>query len=143
MAPLKIIHVVRHPLDTIATLFRSPSKHYGQGAATVKVYRKLVHGVLIAREQTAPENFLTVYHEDLLARPKDFLKILCEFVDQQADDTYLDRCASIVWTRPHLSRGDAAWSQSAVDEVRRIVNQTDYLRRYELGADQWPQLPMR
>ena len=89
------------------------------------------------------EDFLTVYHEDLLAQPKQFLTTLCEFVGQEAHDTYLDRCASIVWSRPHRSREHVAWTRSAVDEIHQLVRQTDYLRRYELPADQWSQLSMR
>ena len=83
--PLKIIHVVRHPLDTIATIFRCGRRHYPEIDDAVGVYPEFIVGVGVARRQTAPEDFATVYHEDLLADPKALLEKLCEFLGQEAE----------------------------------------------------------
>lgn len=70
----KVIHLVRNPLDTIASLYNRGMSMYN---ATAVYLMNTAKGL----ELYDNDNCLTIHYEELVTRPKDILMQLCNFLD--------------------------------------------------------------
>ncbi len=124
---IRYIHVVRNPFDNIATI---SIKHEKTLNEAITEYFLLCRTVRWVRREVGEESVFEMRHEDLVASPVPELARLCAFLGVSAPDEYLAACAGIVFPAPRLSRGTVAWTQSAIDRVRREGSQYNFLRRY-------------
>lgn len=129
--PIKMLHIVRHPLDNIATMQR---KNESSLQEALNAYFSLCE--VNERLLRDPNNdVLTMHLEDLISAPQQELGRLCGFLDLPADEGYLSDCASIVFPQPKQSRQSVAWPTSALAQVAECSRGFSFLDRYRLGAE--------
>ena len=125
--PVRYVHVIRHPLDNIATMSR---KHNLTLDAAVERYFKLCQTNQWVKTQVPAAEFMDVRLDDMTARPQEQLTKLCEFLGLQVTPDYLADCATLVFSAPRQSRGTVSWTPQAVDGVRAEAEQFTFLNGY-------------
>lgn len=133
--PMKLVHVVRNPFDTIARLSlvtrdRVPKRTLTD-AVTMYEVRAVVNSALI-EDNAFP--ILTIRHEDLVAAPHERIRQLCEFVGVEATDDYVNACAGIIWESPQRTRDKIEWPDHHVERVNEIIQRYDFFDGYSLAA---------
>jgi hypothetical protein len=125
--PIRIIHVVRNPFDSISTMLRRKG---GSLEQHIKGYfsRTETNARLLAMDLGS--GIFTIRHEDLIASPKEHLRAMAEFIQLQPDDRYLADCAGIVFRSPSRSRLKAPWNERLVETVQSKIEQYPFLRGY-------------
>ena len=124
--PLKLVHVVRSPLDNIATVHRlqqlslpAAAEYYFEHTATnARLVRKYAGDVI------------TIHLEDFIARPTVELRRLCGFLSLDAPEDYLADCSQAVFTEPHKTRSELAWPPRLVAEIGARASDVSFLARY-------------
>lgn len=138
-APLRLVCVVRNPLDVIATLSRHldtdlPSWHRPPPrpaivSATDWYLRlaEIIEGVLA--ELT--ERVHVLHLERLIAEPQAELRRLYGFLEAgHVDEGLLDACAEIVFARPRTTRGQAEWSPAQRARLEDAIERFAFLSPY-------------
>jgi hypothetical protein len=125
--PVRIIHVVRNPYDNIATIARRNECSLEEAAAS---FFKRAQANRRVYETSSAEEVLTLRHEDFVARPRQHLQALLEFVGLTADDTYLGACERLVFESPNKSRTRAEWNDGVRDSIQAGIDAVPFLRGY-------------
>ncbi len=129
---VKMVHVVRHPLDNIATL------HHRQNISmpeAIDLYLRLAEtNARLVREH--PADVVTIHHEDMIAQPQVELARLCRFLDLDAPPAYLQACSATLFPSPRRTRSTIAWPAGAVEEIREGCRDVPFLQRY-LDRSAW------
>ncbi len=126
--PLKIIHVVRNPFDNIA---RMTTKDVPGGLEwAVKVFFGLCRVNQMIGEHLGLDNVFDLYHEDMIADPRGELARMCRFLGVNADEPYLDGCASILYPSPKQSRHAVDWPRQVLEVAAAETEKYAFLRRY-------------
>ena len=129
--PVKVVHVVRNPYDNMSTMtLRGDSANLNEA---IEEYLSMVEVVERVRRCIPPENFITVRHEDIIAKPQAVLSELCAFLGVDAPQAYLDDCASILFESPNQTRSKISWSEQDIKRVAAVCAQHDFLRDYTYG----------
>jgi hypothetical protein len=139
--PIKMIHVVRNPFDTISTMARRPNTRepkavrgpIGRATATRRFF-KMCNRVVRLGERMAPRDLITVRHETVMKDPTGQLLEICHFLGVSAPDDYLRDCASIVFPTPHVTRHDIDWPPDAIEEVSERIQDYPFLEGYAFDA---------
>ncbi|HSH59753.1 MAG TPA: sulfotransferase [Acidimicrobiales bacterium] len=126
--PLRFIHVLRNPFDNIATIYLRTMQGRGLAAAVEEYLRLCATADQLRTVDRS--SVLDVRHEDLLASPKQVLRKLCRFVGLDASDEFIDACAGILFSSPHRTREDVAWTPQLIEEVAEAVERYEFLRGY-------------
>ena len=128
--PVRVVHVARNPFDNIATMaYRARCDldkaidRYLRLCASVDRIRARHPGIVLDRA-----------HEDLVAAPVRFLAETCAFLGVDADASYLERCAAIVYDRPNRSRSRGEWTDGRVARVDRAIERFSFLQGYSYAG---------
>jgi len=129
---VKIIHHIRNPYDIITTICRrkglkDPSNE------DINYFFSLCDCIENVKRQEDKNNFFEGRHEDFIVDPKDYLLRLCQFLNLEATDDYLESCAAIVEKSPHKSRNLLPWSDEKIEAVSRGIDRFDFLKGYSLN----------
>ncbi|XP_065843353.1 uncharacterized protein [Oscarella lobularis] len=143
--PLKILHVVRNPFDTISTQILRSQKIYEKVKAK-KVAVKTSEGIVrkhvnkyfglvdsyvsLFRANLPKVDFMDVWSEDFIRDPKGNLRRLCTWFEIECSDSYLDHCASIVSSRPSRTRELLRWPFKEKLAVEQAMKNYSFFRRY-------------
>ncbi len=125
--PLRIIHIVRNPYDNIATVALRQKRRL---ANRRDYYFKLSDTNAQLLKALDPSEVVTLRHEDIIARPKELLKQMVDFVGLQADEAYLSDCASLVFKSPSKSRFKAHWNDQLISAIQSRIDQQPFLQGY-------------
>lgn len=128
--PVKMLHVVRHPLDNIATMSRKYEISLESAAAT---YFDLCRTNLALLEDGANDT-LTVHLEAMIERPRQELLKILGFLGLPADVGYLNDCASIVFPAPRESRSTVAWTDELLGHITLRCREFPFLERYQTSS---------
>jgi len=134
--PVTLIHHIRNPFDTIATMARKGQPGVDTVAGAIdRFFTEHVPGVEIACEW-AGDRTVHLYHEDFVARPEHHLRMTCDRlgVDADADTKYVDACADLVHPEPMKSRSRVDWSPREIERVVREIERVRWLERYEANV---------
>lgn len=128
--PVHLLHVIRSPWDNIATIERRGA---GEAAGkylseTVEYYFKLCESVRRVRERHPDLPMLDVYHEDFVADPRGGLRQLCDFLNLECTETWVEACSEIVYAKPHRSRFAIDWPETTTQRVRAGMERFSWLR---------------
>jgi hypothetical protein len=120
-APVRLLHIVRNPFDTIArmALITKAGKPERTVAGATDFMRRLarINDRLITEEKA---DVLTIRHESFVRDPQAHLRRICTFLEIDPDQAWLDACASVVFESPKHSRELIEWTdeeRAAVDEI--------------------------
>ena len=120
--PVKVIHMVRNPLDNIATMYlrgrypilrRPLSDCIGDFAVMARTIEEL-------KRHLPPDELIEVRHEDVVQHPAVCLQRLCTFLDLEAEPEHVLSATRIVLPWANRSRDRLVWSAGdlrAVDEI--------------------------
>lgn len=140
--PIKWIHVIRNPFDTITTMTRrrlEKQNAWTENAdpeeliPSISAYFKRVEAVNWFRGKSH-QDIMDVYHEDFIACPKKELKRLMEFLGLDALPDYLASCSSLVYKKPHRSRELIRWTPELIKQVEERINLYEFLKRYHYDS---------
>ena len=125
--PLKMVHMIRHPLDAISTIAQRSLHDLDRAMA---FYFRTSQSVQAIMDHT-PERIITLRHEDLCSDPVPTLKALTGFLNIDADDEYYQQCASIIKPPSKKSRERIDWPDDKIEAVREHIRSFDFLSSYD------------
>lgn len=135
--PIKIVHVIRNPFDTIATMtrwYKSP-KHKKDVTNNLDIVA-MIYGyflrVEVMQELKKDERFdiYDLYHESFIQDPKNNLRKLIDFLEEDPFKEYLEKCSDIVYQKPNMSRHELVWPAELISFVENKIREYDFLRDY-------------
>ncbi|MCB9797861.1 MAG: hypothetical protein H6741_34710 [Alphaproteobacteria bacterium] len=121
--PLKLLHVVRDPFDSISTMRRRKPVTLDQAITRYVGLVEVNRGVL----EREPDVY-TLYHERFVAAPEAGLEALRGFLELPESEAWQAAAASIVQRDPHRSREAVAWTPAQRDRVGSLIDETPWLR---------------
>lgn len=128
--PLRLINVVRHPLDNIATKARRTGVSVTEAARRFLANAHTLDGLT----QDRPGQVRTVYLDELIDAPRTVLSGLITWLGlPSATSRYLDACAERLFDRPKRTREQVDWPAGLVDRLRTDFARFSALARF---ADQ-------
>jgi hypothetical protein len=129
--PLRVIHVVRNPFDTITTKAWHRSRTV---APAIEHYRGLSAAVDEVRSRLAPEELLDLRYESFTERPEPHLRQLCDFLGVVPSPSYLRACSSVVESSPSRSRDRLQWSEEERRQVQAFIDSRPLLAGYDFDS---------
>ena len=129
--PLRAVHVVRNPFDTIASRRKLKPiwREYG-----IERYFANADNVNLISEMLAPDELFRLRHEDLIADTAGVLSELCGFLGVEASDEYLSACEAFVFDSPKQTRHEIEWRDEEIDRIERKTAQYDWLAEYAFSG---------
>lgn len=132
--PIKIIHVVRNPFDTITTIvLRMQQKGFPMSEELVwdridyffnnaKVNAQLI--------KDHKDSIRTIYHEDLIKNPYSEMCKMLEFLGLPVIESYLKACQEKVNKNAHKSRHKLEWTAAMKARVLEESSNIPFLKFY-------------
>ena len=125
--PLRVIHVTRNPFDNIATEARRHKMSLTQATAW---YEQICQAVRAVRPLFDPSELVDVTYETFASAPGPSLGGLCRFLGLEADPSYLEACAGIVWPSTNRTRDAVEWTNDERRGVERLIDRYEVLGGY-------------
>jgi sulfotransferase family protein len=129
--PIRVVHVVRNPYDTITTM---AWRGQGELAPIIERYQRMSDTVDEVRSHLAPEELIDVGYESFVAHPEERLGDLCRFLGVVPSPAYLRACAGLVEPTPSRSRDRLPWSPGERSLVDALIGRRTVLAGYEFDA---------
>jgi hypothetical protein len=126
--PVKCFHMIRNPYDNITRICRESND--GRLDNAVEYYFWLVDILEGIRKRTAPENFMDLRLETLIADAAGSLRKACDFLKLEPSEDYVRDCAGIVFKSPRKTRFGLPWTQKLIDQVQAGIERVEFLRGY-------------
>ncbi len=134
----KLIHVIRNPFDIITTImFRKLEEinpnYIPNSFNLLPFIDKFFQNASVLKDLKEKKHYdiFDIYHEEFIKEPKDNLKNLLSFLGIEADNDYLDKCASIVYTKPNKSRYRIKWPGELINLVENELVNYPFLKKYK------------
>ena len=142
--PVHTIHVIRNPYDTIATtaLYDTASKAHKLPASETnkfdnpEVLMAAAKGHLKLAEcsksfiESCNLSVLEVYSEDFIEDPKGTMKKICDFLDLECWDDYLQQCYDKAYKSPSRTRNVVKWTSEILKYISRELKRYPFFHRY-------------
>lgn len=125
--PVKFIHVIRNPYDTIKTLSQ---KEFVNLETATELYSMVCKAVAEIKTRIDVKDILDVKHEPFIQHPQKFLTQICNFLEVDSPQDYLEDCASVVYKSPNKSRYEVHWTPELIDRVKKIIDDFPFLSNY-------------
>lgn len=138
---VRFLHVIRHPLDNIATM--AVREQHGRDfivqGKVLNDFRQLQRQASfyfyaaktnLRLQQKLKSRILDIYSEDLISDSKPVLSRICQFLDIQCSPAYLSDCASIVSTKTSNTRKNVVWHPHLKQYVYVSLSKIPFLFRY-------------
>ncbi len=132
--PVRMVHVVRNPFDTITTISRKRSRTSLSKTAGMYLDRCETNWRLM---EDRGEAIATIHLEDMIADPRQHLIDLARFVGVTPDKEYVDACARILFSKPRQTKSSVDWPDELIDWVTQRIDKYPFLRGYNF-ADPLP-----
>jgi hypothetical protein len=132
--PIKLIHTVRNPYDSIAArldrrtvIKRVPDPHE-RFEKCVSDYEGLyrVTDLVLSRHP-----HLKVYNEELIANPKMVVTQMCEYLELPIVEPWFSDAVGSVFAKPHNRKDNREWLPGQKEELQaRVIDKYPYFHRY-------------
>jgi hypothetical protein len=127
---LRVFHILRNPYDTVASMVTGRRREI-EIAEKLPFFLDLLEGAQIAlTEMLAPDEVMTIRHEDFIRQPQVTLGNALGFLGQQASQEYLDACASILFEKPRQKRQAVEWKPDELRRIEEAIQQYSFLQGY-------------
>lgn len=127
---VKLIQVIRNPFDVISVMMNRGKHTFSN---SINHYFTCCDYLTRLRDQMRT-NLITVYYEDLVTYPKENLVRVCNFLDVEPHNEYLQVGKGILLEKPDCDRHKVEWTS----EWKRIVEENlvkyDFLRGYHFES---------
>lgn len=128
---LQFIHVTRNPFDNIATMMLRGGRTF---ESAFERYFANCESIVALSARLGDEELLRLRHEDVILAPADSLSRACAFLSVEADDGYLDACASILYPNPSRSRAKVSWTDAQRARVDGRITEFEFLEGYDFDS---------
>lgn len=128
--PLKVFHVVRNPYDNIATKYRKRRRGPANLQDVIEEHFSQCQAVLDTKKKLNETEFLEIRHEEMIADPVRWLRLMCKFLGVDCPADYENQCAQIVFQSPRKSRNDINWTLEDLEMVRKKMQSFSFLSGY-------------
>lgn len=131
--PIKVIHIMRNPYDNIATMYQKKDRRRTNALdfrQTIDYYFDLCDDINKIKQLVSAENMFDIRQEDVIKNPQENLKELCDFLNLEASETYLQDCASIIFKSPRKTRETIEWKPEDIQLVAEKISRYDFLQGY-------------
>ncbi len=125
--PVRMVHIVRNPFDTITTISRKRSHTSLRKAARMYLARCETNWRLMEERGDA---IATIHLEDLIADPRQHLFNLTRFIGVAPDKDYVEACARLVFSKPRQTKSSVDWPDDLIDMVTQRIDKYPFLRGY-------------
>jgi len=125
--PLRVVHVVRNPFDTIAS--RRKRKAAWEEYGTEKFFAN-ADTVELAEEMLDEDELFRLHHEDLISDTTGVLSDLFSFLGVEPSAEYLAACDEFVFDSPTKTRAESEWSEDEIERIERKSGDYDWLSHY-------------
>jgi hypothetical protein len=125
--PIRAVHVVRNPFDTIASRrkLKETWQEYG-----IEKYFANADNVELISEMLDEDELFRLHHEDLISDTAGVLSDLCAFHGVEAGEEYLSACEEFVFDSPKQTRHEIEWSDDEIERIERKNQEYDWLEQY-------------
>ena len=131
-ATLKVVHCVRHPLDTIST--RMQRRGCGLDEASSRYFE--LERLAAEHTQRPPlTDAHRVHLEALIRSPQGTLTALLDFLGLEMPADYLDACRGLLYDEPRQTRHNVPWTREALEDVARQTRTLPHLAPYAVDTD--------
>lgn len=124
--PVHLLHVIRNPYDTIATMYQ---RGHGSIATCTDRFFVMCATNRALRDSASPPT-IDLHLEQLIDDPQCRLEEVCRRLGLDPTHDYLAACASIVAPHPHASRFEIQWEERELVEVARRMSGFAFLQGY-------------
>ena len=138
--PVKIIHVIRNPYDTITTMARRSLEKSGAAGSLDAAYlapfidRYFNRAAQVQKlKEDGNYPMMDLYHEDLIGDSDSALEALLEFLGVGIPENYLSSCSEAIYASPHKSRLEFKWPEDLKQVVRKNIRKYPFFRDYRFG----------
>ncbi len=135
--PMKIVHVIRNPYDTITTIAkREFEKSDLSGDLQADFLAPFIDkyfdraDVVRKLKDTGKYEICDLYHEELIKDSNSVLTKLLGFMEVSIPDDYILKCSEIIYEEPHKSRSDFDWPDDLIEKVKNNIGKYSFLRNY-------------
>lgn len=125
--PVRIVHVIRNPLDAIATMHRRSGESI---ADRLRWYLMHLDAATALEARLGGEGWLNLRLEDLIAEPDAWLTRLAALFGREAPEEYLAACRALLFEAPRRTRDDAPWSAADLVTLARRAREYPLLAPY-------------
>ena len=149
--PVRAIHVVRNPYDMISTrvLYRDKDKPGSRLSTATEEhkYNNTEHLVLQVNRtfelmlnvlntmRDCKLTVLDIHIVDLIHSPRDTLQRVCDFLDLECPEDYLQACSNKAYTGVSKTRLLVEWPQTLRQRVSEQIQRYPYFQGYTFEGD--------
>jgi hypothetical protein len=132
--PIKMIHVIRDPFDSIATIMIK-AKEKGR-ICDEKFFKSRIEYFFNNANKNMElmhqnrDRVLTIYHEDFVKSPQDSLIRILKHLNISYDQSYLEACSRIVYPIPNITKNKIYWPENIKAITSEYIKQYPFFRRY-------------
>lgn len=126
--PVKVIHVVRNPLDNVAAMVSRGDVPTLEHA--LQQYDLMSNLSVQVRSVMGNSNFMTVWLDDIVGMPKATLAQLCSFLGLDSPEDYLEACSAVVFKQTKQARQHIVWHPHYLTQLLSLTQRYDFLDRY-------------
>lgn len=136
--PIRVIRIIRHPLDNISTLARKGDAEFdgnGDIDGAIETYFRRCETARAVREQWSGADWLDwleLSHEEFIQAPDASLQKMCHFLGVSGTDDYLADCAGVVFDSPRHSRDKVYFETRHIEAIQKHMSSYPSLDRYEV-----------
>jgi len=135
--PVKIIHVIRNPYDTITTMARRSFEKSGRkGEMDTAFLSQFVDRYFdrVAEVQKLKEagrfEIHDLYHEELIDQSESVIEGLLHFLGVGIPEHFVSRCSEAIYQQPHKSRFEFEWTEDLKSQVIEKIGKYRFLQDY-------------
>jgi hypothetical protein len=125
--PIRAVHLVRNPFDTIASIARN--REFPLSSA-IPIYRGFGKAVDDVRNQLAADELLEMRYEAITADTIGSLSSILAFLGIEASEDYLNDCAALVDAQGRPGRRTFEWPSIERREVEKLIAARPVLAGY-------------
>lgn len=139
--PIKLIHVIRNPFDNIATmmLHAVESRHAVRGGGlkidnkeeldrAIEHYFELADATQFVK-LLCKDAVIDIPAHEMLLRPKETLKKLCDHLGVSCPKNYVEKCREIL-RAPSVTRDKVLWTKQQIERVTKMMKDYHFLQEY-------------
>jgi len=129
--PIRLVHVVRNPFDTIASRrkLKETWQEYG-----VEKYFANADNVELVSEMLDEAELFRLQYEELVSDTAGVLSDLCAFLGVEPGEAYLSACEEFVFDSPKRTREEVTWSAAEIERIERKNRAYDWLAEYTFDS---------
>lgn len=140
VAPVKLIHVIRNPFDNIVTICIKSglvqeiiprNKVRNEKAIDFCIQKYFSHALTVQRlHEMSKYPILDVYSRDLIAKPRETLHKLCDFLGVPCYDEFVNSTVKILYSKPSKTRYSVHWTEEQKKRVTIEIRKFKFLKSY-------------